>query len=174
MIPADSQQAGLFAVVVIIVALKAWHGWRLGVVRQAVGLIALVAAVCAAFFAGPFVAPLLVDVPQIPETARVQVGGLGLAVLLYLAITLSSAIVFKKTEHQSVGMIRFGYGMAGAVLGAVTGLVLAAFLLGAFLVATGGPEIADQLRRGEYEKALDSARAKLDNAPAKTHRAAPR
>ena len=167
-------QAGLFAVVVIIVALKAWHGWRLGVVRQAVGLVALVAAVLAAMFAGPFVALLLVNVPQIPVAARSQVGGLGLAVLLYLAITLSSAIVFKKTEHQGVGVIRFGFGMAGAVLGAVMGLVLSALLLGAFLVATGGPEIAGQLRRGEFEKALDSARARLDNAPAKTYRAEPR
>ena len=65
-------EAALFAVVVIIVVFKAWHGWRIGVVRQVAGLVALVAAVLAAVFAGPFVAPLLVNVPQIPEASRAQ------------------------------------------------------------------------------------------------------
>lgn len=167
-------EAALFAVVVVIVVFKAWHGWRIGVVRQVAGLVALVAAVLAAVFAGPFVAPLLVNVPQIPEASRAQVGGLALGLLLYLAITLSAVVVFKKTEHQSMGVIRFGYGLSGAVVGVVTGLVFATFLLAAFLVATGGPELGEQLRRGEFEKALDSAKAKLDNAPAKSHRAAPR
>ena len=167
-------QAALFAVAAVIVVFKAWHGWRIGVVRQVAGLVAMVAAVLAAMFAGPFVAPLLVNVPQIPEAARAQVGGVALGLLLYLAITLVSAVVFKKTEHQSVGVIRFGYGLAGAAVGAVTGLVFAAFLVGAFLIATGGSEIAEHMRAGEFEKALDSARARLDNAPAKSHRAAPR
>lgn len=167
---ADSQQAGLLAIAALIVALKTWHGWRIGMVRQAIGLGALVVAVFAGVIGAPMVEPMIGPLLAVPDAARGPIAGVGLGVLVYLAITLTGAVLFKKTEHQTVGVIRLGYGFGGAVLGAVVGLLLATVMLAAFLAANGKPEIAEHLRDGEFEKALASVTGKTDKKPGHPHR----
>jgi hypothetical protein len=110
---------------------KAWQGWRLGVVRQIVGLGALVVAAGCGFLgsdaAGAILSPLL----PFPERVVAAVGGVLLGFAVYLAITIVSAILFKKTGDQKVTLVRVGYGLAGAAIGAIYGLVLVgAFALG--------------------------------------------
>lgn len=147
----------LFAVAALIVALKTWHGWRLGVVRQAIGLIALVGGVVAAIVGGPVAEPFLDLSLPVPEEARSPLAGLALGVVVYLGVTLFSAVLFKKTEHQTVGVVRLGYGMLGAVLGAVSGVVIAAALLVLVNAAMGDREIVEELRAGDFQRILDSA-----------------
>jgi MFS family permease len=161
---------GLLAVAALIIALKAWHGWRLGVVRQAIGLLALAAAVVAGIVGAPIAEPMLDSFPEVPDAARILVAGVLLGVTVYLVITLFSAVLFKKTEHQTIGVIRFGYGLGGVVLGAIAGALLAAVSLTAFLATNGHPEILDHLRDGDIEKALASATGKPEKKPGNSHK----
>ena len=48
-----------FVAAALLVLFKAWRGWRLGVVRQIAGLVALIAAWVCGIFGGKLVAPLL-------------------------------------------------------------------------------------------------------------------
>lgn len=118
-----------FAAAAVLVLFKAWRGWKLGAVRQVTGLIALVAAALCGLFGGTLLAPLLRSVWPGPDRVLAVAGGLVLSLTVWLVITLVSALVFKKTEHQSVGLVRFGFGLVGALVGAGYGLILVWLLI---------------------------------------------
>lgn len=121
----------------VIVLLKAWQGWRLGLVRQVVGLGALAVAAGCGYFGASAAGGLLSALLPFPERVLAAVGGLVLGVVVYLGITIVSAVLFKKTSDQSVTLVRVGYGLAGAAIGAVYGLVLVgAFALGLRMLGT--------------------------------------
>ena len=113
----------LFGIAAVIVLVTAWRGWRAGAVRQLVSLCALGLAYAAAFLGGGLVAPLLAPF-ALPERQAHFVGGALLATAIYGAIMLVSTIVFKKTAQQDVGLVRVGYGLLGALIGAVKGVVI--------------------------------------------------
>jgi uncharacterized membrane protein YfcA len=143
-------------IVALIVTLKAWHGWRLGAVRQGIGLAALVAAAVAGVGGAPLVEPLLPPLTSVAEAARVPLAGMATGLAVYAAITLCAAVLFKKTEHQTIGVIRVGYGFIGALLGAIFGLVIGAALLTTYLAASGRAGLLEHVRGGELERALES------------------
>ncbi len=129
-------QTCFFAIAAIVVLLKAWHGWRLGVVRQAVGLIALGCAYFCAIFGGKILAPFLFLL-GVPSGLSAVVGGAILGLLVYLVLSFFGAVLFKKTSQQSLGVVRFGYGLAGAVIGGLMGLfVVWIAILGIRLLGT--------------------------------------
>jgi hypothetical protein len=67
----------------------------------------------------------------------VPIGGLVLGLAVFAAITIVGAILFKKTGDQGVTLVRVGYGVAGAALGAVYGVILVcAFGLGLRLLGS--------------------------------------
>lgn len=116
---------------VLVVLLKAWQGWRLGVVRQIIGLAALALGAGFGYLGSGAVGAILGSVLPFPERALAVVGGVLLGAMLYLGVTIVSAILFKKTSDQSVTLVRVGYGLTGAAIGAIYGLVLVgAFALG--------------------------------------------
>ncbi|MEO7318854.1 MAG: CvpA family protein [Chthoniobacteraceae bacterium] len=117
----DLWQICFFAIAAIIVALKTWHGWRLGVIRQAVGLVALASGYLCAIFGGRFLAPILFLL-GVPSGLASLVGGAILGLTVYFAMSIAGAILFKKTSQQSVGVVRVGYGLAGGVIGGLMGL----------------------------------------------------
>ncbi len=117
----DSWQISFFAVAAIIIALKAWHGWRLGVMRQAIGLLALVCAYVCAIFCGHILAPVLF-IAGVPSRLSGIAGGAILGLLVYGTLSIVGAILFKKTSQQTVGVVRLGYGIAGAAIGGLMGL----------------------------------------------------
>lgn len=121
----------------VLILLKMWQGWRLGVVRQLVNMGAAVVAggfaVLGASAAGAFLKPFL----SFPAQLLVVVGGLVLGVLIFGFITIVGALLFKKTGDQSVTVVRVGFGITGAALGAVYGVMMViAFAMGLRLFGT--------------------------------------
>jgi uncharacterized membrane protein required for colicin V production len=133
----ESWQMLFYAGAVLLVLFKMWHGWRLGVVRQTAALLTIVAAYVAGFLGGRAAAPILRTWLPYPELVLSIIGGLIIAGSVFLVGTLLSAILFKKTAHQSVGVVRFGFGLLGAAVGALYGVVLVVIaLIGIRLLGT--------------------------------------
>lgn len=132
----DTWQGAFLIGAALFVAFTAWHGWRLGVVRQIISILALASAYIIGYFGGGLLGPLLHRFLDVPERILAVIGASILGLVIYFSMTLVGAIAFKKTAQQSVGLIRFGYGAAGAVFGLFYGLfivwiaVLAVRLLG--------------------------------------------
>jgi uncharacterized membrane protein required for colicin V production len=148
----DSYQVAFFLGAALFVLFTAWHGWRLGIVRQVISILALVAAYIIGYFGGGTLGPLLHRFIDFPERALAVLGAVGLGFVIYCCIVLVGAIAFKKTSQQSVGLVRLGYGMSGAICGAFYGLflvwimVLAIRLLGSVaetqIAVTRNPRLA--------------------------------
>jgi hypothetical protein len=116
-------QISVLLAAVLVVGWKVWRGWRAGVARELINLMALACAYLMAVFGGRMLAPLLRPF-GIPDGLLGIAGGALLGVTVFLAITISGAILFKKTSQQSVAAVRFGYGLAGAAIGGVMGLFI--------------------------------------------------
>lgn len=120
---ADSGHTVLLAAAALIVALQAWRGWRLGVVRQTLSVVALGAAYLAAILGGRLLVPWLRPL-GFPDPILAVGGGCLLGAIVFIVISALAAILFKKTSDQSVMLVRLGYGAFGAVIGALFGLFI--------------------------------------------------
>ncbi len=123
---ADSWRSALLVAAGVVILFKAWHGWRLGVVRQAISLGALAVATGCGVFAARPAGAILGAMISFPEQVLAAVGGLAIGIVVFAAISIVSAILFKKTSDQEITLVRVGFGLAGAALGAFYGLVLVA------------------------------------------------
>ncbi len=108
---------------------RAWRGWRLGPVRQGVGLAALAFGIGAGMVFGGLTAPLFKPL-GLPDPILAVCGGLVLGLVVYLGLLVAAAVVFKDTEDQSFALVRLGYGLLGLILGVAVGV----FFLGVALV----------------------------------------
>ncbi|MEO8044134.1 MAG: CvpA family protein [Spartobacteria bacterium] len=106
----------------ILVAFEIVRGWRLGLVRQLVRLLALAAAYGAGLFGGRLFLPVLRPFLRMPDLLISIVAGAILAFLVYAVISTIGAILFKRTGQQNAGLVRLVYGICGAVLGIFFGL----------------------------------------------------
>ena len=120
----DSYQATFLIGAVLFVAFTAWHGWRLGIVRQVMNILALAAAYIIGYFGGGKLGPLLHRFIDLPERALAVAGAVGMGFVIYCCIALLGIIAFTKTSQQKPGIVRLGYGISGAVCGAFYGLFL--------------------------------------------------
>ncbi len=126
-----------------------WNGWRRGLVREAVSLVALAAAVAAGFWLGPLIGPAIPEF-GFPRFLKPVFGGVLVGTLLYGTIAMVSSIVFRKTDDQGIGMVRTLFGLSGALLGMLSGLgILALCMLGVRLMGS----FADGLHKGAVAKA---------------------
>lgn len=107
-----------------IVLYQMIKGWRLGLVRQIVRFSALAAAYVAAIWGGDLTVPFLRPLGY-PDFLLRILGGAGLGLAVYLFICLVGGILFKRTAHQDVALVWFLYGVSGALMGALFGLILA-------------------------------------------------
>lgn len=119
----DTWQVIFFAGATLLILLQAWRGWRLGVVRQMLSIVGIVAAYAAAFFGGPLFVPILRPL-GFPDQLLSIAAGAVLGLIVLLAVSVLGALLFKRTAEQSVGAVRFGYGSLGALLGALFGVGL--------------------------------------------------
>lgn len=162
----------------LIILLKMWQGWRLGLVRQLVSMAALLVSAGVGTLGASAAATVLHAVLPFPERALVPIGGLLLGLAVFAGITVTGAILFKKTGDQGVTLVRVGYGIAGAALGAVYGVILVcAFgmglrLLGSVAETTLALEKNPQLtgRRppaaGAFASGLIALRRDVEQSPA--------
>jgi len=106
----------------LLVLVQSIRGWRLGVVRQLVNLFALVAAYATAMAAGRLAVPVFHRLGY-PDLLVSVIAGAFVGAVVYMAVAAAGAVVSRRTNHQSLGLLRLGYGAGGSVLGFVGALV---------------------------------------------------
>ena len=107
---------------IVVLLLEIIHGWRLGLVRQLVRVIAIVVAYSCAFFAARATVPLMHSFFKLPDPILAVLGGAILAAILFAAINLTGAFLFRKTAQQESRFVRLIWGSTGAFLGILLGL----------------------------------------------------
>jgi hypothetical protein len=122
-VPPEDIPTWIPASTLIWLAMSVWRGWRRGVIRQGVSLLALIGAICAAIYAGPLLAPAIPAL-GFPVFLRPLVAGALIILLIWGTIATVSSIIFRKTDEQEVGLVRMTYGLGGAFLGLLLGLLL--------------------------------------------------
>jgi hypothetical protein len=109
---------------IILILFEVVRGWRLGLMRQIMRLIALGAAYAAAFFGGSLFVPMARSFFKMPDAVLSILCGAILALVAYALISGVGAILFKRTSQQDSGLLHLIYGFAGAILGLFFGLFL--------------------------------------------------
>ncbi|HEV3410026.1 MAG TPA: CvpA family protein [Chthoniobacterales bacterium] len=106
----------------LLLLLQVLRGWQLGLPRQLVRVVALVAAYSTALFGGKAALPFLRPLLQVPDFILSALGGAILAMIVYSLINTIGAILFKRTAQQAAGPVRLAWGVSGAALGFLFGL----------------------------------------------------
>ena len=106
----------------VLVLFEVVRGWRLGVMRQIMRAVAVVAAYLTAIFAGRMLLPILRPFLKLPDIVISLVAGAILAFVVYFVISAIGTVLFKRTGQQSVGTVRLCYGICGAFAGIFFGL----------------------------------------------------
>src|SRR5438093_7256422 len=119
---APGWQFAFVSLAIVVLLLEVIHGWRLGLIRQLVRVIAIIVAYSCGFFAAGATVPLLRSHLKLPDPILAAVGGTILAFILFAAINLIGAFLFKKTAQQPSPVIRLIWGISGALLGIVLGV----------------------------------------------------
>ena len=119
---ASNWQLVFVSLAIVILLLEVIHGWRLGLIRQLVRVIAIIVACSCGFFAAGAIVPLLRPHLRFPDPILAAIGGTILAFILFAAINLIGAFLFKKTAQQPSPVIRLIWGISGALLGIVLGV----------------------------------------------------
>lgn len=120
----DAYQLGFLIGAGLFITFTSWHGWRLGILRQILSILALASAYIIGYFGGSRLGGVLQRFIDLPERALAVMGAVGLGFIIYCSITLLGVIAFKKTAQQKEGLMRLGYGISGAACGAFYGLFL--------------------------------------------------
>src|SRR6476659_1188507 len=107
---------------IVIILLEIIHGWRLGLVRQLVRVIAIIVAYSCAFFGARAPVPIMRSFLRLPEPILAVLGGAILAAIVFVAINLTGALLFRKTAQQESRFVRMIWGSTGAFLGILLGL----------------------------------------------------
>ncbi len=115
---------GFAAVALVVLLLHMWRGWRQGPVRLLLGLCVLVTTYFAAWYGSGFLAAMLQPHVALPHFTMRIVAGAVLGLVWYLVWTSIVRVVFRRTADQSSGMVRLAYGISGAMLGLVFGLLM--------------------------------------------------
>ncbi len=110
---------------IILILFEVVRGWRLGLMRQIMRLIALGAAYGAAFLGGSLFVPVARSFFKMPDPVLSILCGAILALVAYALVSGVGAILFKRTAQQDSHLVKLIYGVAGAILG----LFFGAFLL---------------------------------------------
>ena len=145
---------------VVLVLFEVVRGWRLGLFRQLIRLVALIAAYAVAFFGGRFLLPIARPLVKMPDFVLSALAGATLAFLVYAGVTGMGAILFKRTGEQECRITQRIYGFAGAILGLFFGL-FALWLIVVSLRAVGA--VADaQVRSGSTAHHSDATSHALE------------
>jgi hypothetical protein len=145
---AESLENLYYAIAAIVVAILTFHGWRQGVGRQAVTLLAIASAYAVGFFGADLVAPWF-EFLRYPAPLTRIIAGAAAGVLTLLAITTLGRVFFKRTAERGPGKAKWAYGFFGGVLGLVFGGVV-------FMVATEIVRLAGAVAQSNVQLAEDT------------------
>src|SRR4029453_12203857 len=109
---------------VILILFEVLRGWRLGLGRQIMRLIAFGTAYAAAFLGGAWLVPAVRPFFRMPDPILSILCGAILAVAAYMLVSGIGAILFKRTSQQESRLLYLIYGFAGAIFGLFFGLFL--------------------------------------------------
>jgi len=133
---ANHWQVVFFASAALFIAYQVVRGWRLGIVRQMVNLVALAAGYATAIFGGRLAAPIFRPLGY-PDFIVSLVAGSVLAFVVFTAVSAAGAVLFRRTDQQGIGLVRVGYGAGGSLVGLVFGMTtIWFFVLGIRLLGT--------------------------------------
>ena len=119
----DSNQKLFLGAAAIFLFLYSFRGWRLGPVRQLIGIIALLAAYADAYLFSAATVPFFHSL-TLPNFVAQALGGLILAVITYVAVVTLGGVLFKKTTDQKSTLVWFVYGASGSLVGMILGLAI--------------------------------------------------
>ena len=112
-----------FAVALVLFELI--RGWRLGLMRQLVRIVAVIVAYASAIYGGRLLVPFAKPFLRMPDLVVAFLAGGVLAILVYSIIGSLGRIFFKRTAQHSSWFLRTMSGASGAAVG---------FIFGGFLV----------------------------------------
>ena len=107
----------------LVAGLLTWNGWRQGLGRQGMTLLAIASAYAAGFFGRKTAMPAFTFLGY-PEIVTEVIGAVAAGLLTYLAIHGLSRVLFKKTKD----VVERGSRVRSGVFGALLGFVFALFL----------------------------------------------
>src|SRR5207247_6039658 len=93
---------------VILILFEVVRGWRLGLMRQVMRLIAFAAAYGAAFLGGSLCVPVARSFFKMPDPILSILCGAILALAAYALVSGVGAILFKRTSQQESGLVKIG------------------------------------------------------------------
>jgi Colicin V production protein len=114
-------QAVFISFAVVFILFEVVRGWRLGLIRQLVRVVALATVYAAAVFGGRLLVPITRPFLKMPDIVLSIVAGAALALVIYAVVTSMGMVLFKRTGQQGSQMVRLIYGFAGAVVGLIVG-----------------------------------------------------
>src|ERR1700740_1805238 len=88
----------LFAIT--LVAIEVIRGWRLGILRQLVRVVAVIAGYAAAYFGGDILVPLLRSFVKLPDIVISAIASAILGLAVYGIIASLGTIFFNRTAQQ--------------------------------------------------------------------------
>ena len=154
---AESLENVYYAVAACVVAYLTFHGWRQGVARQAIMLLAIACAYAVGFFGSGLVMPWF-EFLRYPAPLTRIIAGATAGLLTMIAITTLGRIFFKRTVDHAPGKGRFAFGFFGALLGLIFGGAI-------FLVTTELVRLVGAVAQSNAQL-VDQARANRGEAPA--------
>lgn len=103
---------------------EAYRGWRAGVVRSGLNLAAMVLSTIIGYMAAQVVAMPFGGFEEIAGLIVGGVVGLGVALLVLVAIWVISTVLFKRTAQHESKLLRLLWGVGGAFFGVALGLLI--------------------------------------------------
>ena len=116
-------QRYLFIAATLFLIWEIWRGWKYGAVRGLLRLGALFCAWIGGTTAAGATGTIIGFVTKEPPLLAPAIIGLIAATAIYILISLLAGLLFKTTEHHA-GVVRWGFGMGGAICGMIYGLLL--------------------------------------------------
>ncbi|MGI9114305.1 MAG: CvpA family protein [Chthoniobacterales bacterium] len=114
-------QLTFVSVGIVVILLEMLRGWRAGLMRQLVRIIAVIAGYACAIYGGRAVLPLVRSVYKMPDLLLSIIGGVLLAFVVYAVITSLGVVLFKRTTQHGARVVRIIWGSSGALLGVFFG-----------------------------------------------------
>lgn len=105
----------------LVLVFLIWRGWKEGVVRMFMSIVAVAGAYAVGLYGGKAVGPLFKSLGYPDQINRV-LGGVCFGLLLFVLVTVLSRVLFKRTDQQESTKVKFVYGSLGALFGITLGL----------------------------------------------------